>query len=194
MTHHEINDRFNFMMGWRFEDTEFCDSIVEYYKSQVPHRGLSGFDGSVDLKVKDSYDVSLCLADHSAKYFANLQMCANSYIEKYKFCNEQAPWGVYEYVNIQKYPANGAFYKWHCERGGHTAQSNSRHLVFMTYLNDVTDAGETEFFYQNVKVRPEKGVTLIWPADWTFTHRGIPSPTQEKMIVTGWFSYLSPTL
>ena len=29
-------------------------------------------------------------------------------------------------------------------------------------------------------------MTLIWPADWTFTHRGVPSPTQEKIITTGW--------
>jgi hypothetical protein len=65
----------------------------------------------------------------------------------------------------------------------------SRHLVFMTYLNDVTDGGETEFFYQKLKVKPEKGLTLIWGADWTFTHRGITSPTQTKYIVTGWFNY-----
>jgi hypothetical protein len=35
-------------------------------------------------------------------------------------------------------------------------------------------------------VSPKKGLTLIWPADWTFTHRGVPSPTQEKIITTGW--------
>ena len=59
----------------------------------------------------------------------------------------------------------------------------------MTYLNDVTDGGETEFFHQNLKITPEKGLTLIWGADWTFTHRGIPSPSQEKYIATGWFSF-----
>jgi hypothetical protein len=64
----------------------------------------------------------------------------------------------------------------------------------MTYLNDVTDAGETEFFYQKIKMKPEKGLTLIWPADWTFTHRGIASPTQEKTIITGWFNFPLPTL
>ena len=59
----------------------------------------------------------------------------------------------------------------------------------MTYLNDVTHKGETEFFHQKIKIKPEKGLTLIWPTDWTFTHRGIPSPTEEKYIVTGWFEY-----
>ena len=28
---------------------------------------------------------------------------------------------------------------------------------------------------------------MIWPSDWTFLHRGIPSLTQTKYILTGWF-------
>jgi len=32
-------------------------------------------------------------------------------------------------------------------------------------------------------------LTLIWPTDWTFTHRGVPSLTEEKYIVTGWFNF-----
>jgi hypothetical protein len=60
----------------------------------------------------------------------------------------------------------------------------------MTYLNDVQDAGETAFYHQDVLIKPEKGLTLIWPSDWTFTHKGIPSPTEDKYIVTGWFSFI----
>jgi hypothetical protein len=55
------------------------------------------------------------------------------------------------------------------------------------FLNDVTDQGETEFFHQKIKIKPQKGLTVIWPADWTYTHRGIASPTQDKYIITGWF-------
>jgi hypothetical protein len=61
----------------------------------------------------------------------------------------------------------------------------------MTYLNDITDEGETEFFHQQIKIQPRKGLTLIWPADWTYTHRGITSPTQDKYIITGWFNYVN---
>jgi len=56
-------------------------------------------------------------------------------------------------------------------------------------LNDVSNAGETEFLHQELKVKPEKGLTLIWPCDWTYTHRGVPSPTEDKYIITGWFSF-----
>jgi hypothetical protein len=39
-------------------------------------------------------------------------------------------------------------------------------------------------------VRPKKGLTLIWPADWTHFHKGIPAPNEEKMIVTGWYDLI----
>jgi hypothetical protein len=58
----------------------------------------------------------------------------------------------------------------------------------MTYLNDVNDGG-TEFLYQKITSPAKKGLTLIWPADWTHTHRGQISKTKEKSIITGWFNY-----
>ena len=58
--------------------------------------------------------------------------------------------------------------------------SANRHLVFMTYLNDVFDEGGTEFFYQKIKAQPRKGLTLIWPVDWTHLHRGIVSPSEKN--------------
>jgi hypothetical protein len=61
----------------------------------------------------------------------------------------------------------------------------------MTYLNTIKDGGETEFLYQKIKFKPKKGLSLIWPTDFTHTHRGIPSPTEEKMIVTGWLNFIT---
>jgi hypothetical protein len=93
-----------------------------------------------------------------------------------------APWNVQHYLPGKHYSA------WHCENNGEPL-FRYRHLAFMTYLNDVTDGGETEFLYQTTKVRPEKGLTLIWPAHWTHTHRGLPSPTQDKYVTTGWYEF-----
>jgi hypothetical protein len=59
----------------------------------------------------------------------------------------------------------------------------------MIYLNDVTEGGETEFYYQQHFETPEQGKLIIWPSDWTYLHRGIPSPTQVKYILTGWFRH-----
>lgn len=192
MTPHKINDKDNFIMGWKPHKTDFCDDIIRHFNSQPQERGATSL--GVDLEIKNSFDHSFNSSQVPEDYFVFLQKCVDAYVEKYKFCDTDVAWNISEPPLIQKYPLDGGYYKWHCERGGYTSQINTRHLVFMTYLNDVADAGETEFFYQKLKIKPKKGLTLIWPVDWMFTHRGIPSPTQEKMIVTGWFSFKTPDL
>ena len=66
--------------------------------------------------------------------------------------------------------------------------SSSRLFAWMTYLNTVKDGGETEFHYFDVKVKPIKGLTIIWPSEWTHLHKG--SVTNEtKYIITGWIHF-----
>jgi hypothetical protein len=90
---------------------------------------------------------------------------------------------------LKNYPTQG-FHSWHTERSNARMPNVTRHLVFMTYLNDISDEGETEWKHQGLKVKPEKGLTVIWPADWTYTHRGISSKTETKYITTGWYNYV----
>jgi hypothetical protein len=60
----------------------------------------------------------------------------------------------------------------------------------MTYLNDVKDGGQTEWFHQKLKIKPEIGLTVIWPVDWMFLHKGVVAKKEEKFIITGWFSFI----
>jgi len=197
MREHTINKLNNFIGGWYLEDTSICDDLVEFSKNHPRHEGTSGSHVTgqiVNKEVKNSLDVSLSDAPENLikKYVSqNLQLVLEEYIKTYSYCNVYAPWRIIESPNIQYYPPQGGYKNWHTERGSNIEPVVSRHLVYMTYLNDVTDKGETEFYHQKLKIKPEKGLTLIWGSDWTFTHRGIPSPTQEKYIVTGWFNFVS---
>jgi len=188
--HHSVNALDNFICGWMIDDAAVCDQIVEYHKqSSDKHVGTVG--GGFQPHIKKSVDVVLERnSDLYKRYVTSLQSCIDLYVGKYKEAANTARWFDQEPINIQHYKAKEAYFGWHCERSGRSASSNLRHLVFMTYLNDVTDDGETEFMYQKIKIKPQKGLTLIWPADWTFTHRGIVSQTQEKYIVTGWLSFV----
>ena len=58
----------------------------------------------------------------------------------------------------------------------------------MTYLNTVPDAG-TQFKYQQLTTPAEKGLTLIWPPDFSHTHKGQISKKEEKFIITGWLGF-----
>ena len=64
--------------------------------------------------------------------------------------------------------------------------SCDRAMVYMTYLNDVTEGGGTMFYHQNVTTKAVKGKTLIFPAAYTHLHKGEISQTQHKYILTGW--------
>ena len=61
----------------------------------------------------------------------------------------------------------------------------------MTYLNDVNDGGATYFSHYDLEVKPIKGLTLIWPAEWTHAHRGNVLKTGLKYIITGWLHFPS---
>lgn len=89
------------------------------------------------------------------------------------------------HFNMQRYLPEEGFSGYHCERAG--LKHANRILVWMVYLNDVTEGGETEFYFQHHFEEPKQGKLMIWPSDWTYLHRGIPSLTQTKYILTGWF-------
>jgi len=177
----------NFIHQQFLEDISICNRIVEFYKAN-PEKSEGCTTHGVNVDHKDSTDCFF-YGDLFTEYSAQLQTVVKKYIELYPACNMYAPWTVVDAVNIQHYAPNGGFKAWHTERPTMASPTAARHLVFMTYLNDVTDQGGTEFMHQEITVAAEKGKTVIWPCDWTHTHRGVVSPTQEKFIVTGWFSF-----
>lgn len=178
-------------------DTNFCDRVIEWFdeeeKNGFTREGEIGTNSAVDKDIKDSVDHILQYNEELfLEYVDNhLNQCVMDYIQKFKYSADVDNFSINNSVNVQKYYPNGGFKKWHCERFAAVPHIANRHLVFMTYLNDVSDQGETEWFYQDYKVKPKKGHTVIWPADWTHTHRGIPSPTETKYIITGWLEFLS---
>jgi hypothetical protein len=178
--------------GWTIPENE-CDVIIDYFKKSENKSvgiGYSSDKGkTVNKDFKDSIDIgiNLHLTSELLNYGNYLKEILDRYKQKYFYSNCVNEYRVYENVNIQYYKSNGGFKIWHFENNGE-GSNLYRHLVFMTYLNDL-DNGGTEFLYQGLKVPAKKGLTIIWPATWTHTHKGIISKTQEKMIITGWFSF-----
>ncbi|EPX62820.1 2OG-Fe(II) oxygenase family enzyme [Cystobacter fuscus DSM 2262] len=98
---------------------------------------------------------------------------------------------VYRYGNlqVQKYlQGSGGYPHWHSEIFPKDASCEPLHrvLAFQFYLNDVSDGGETEFFYQEKKVQSKAGRMLIFPAGFTHTHRGNVPRSGDKYIITSW--------
>jgi hypothetical protein len=175
----------SFIGAWYLSDLKICDELIQYFKLKDGKvEGQIGHDSEVNKAIKDSLDLIV------TKYLKGLKEVSVRYTEKYKAAGLVKPWGIIENVNIQYYRPTAGYKEWHTERIGRQLPGAVRHLAFMTYLNDVDDEGGTEFYYQGIKAQPRKGLTLIWPVDWTHLHRGVVSPSQEKYIITGWFSFL----
>ena len=180
----------NFIGFHQISEDSLCERIIEYFEnSPGKSQGVVGVNHEVVTDIKDSTDLGfdgpLC-----SEYVYYLSVCIEEYKSKFKYCDEGVqPWSIWPDINVQRYNP-GQYYKLlHSERQCGYGYHSRRHLVFMTYLNDVDDGGETFFYYQDLKIKPKKGLTLIWPVDWTHTHCGIVSPTQTKYIVTGWISF-----
>ena len=92
-------------------------------------------------------------------------------------------------VLLQKTEALEGYHSFHCEN---IAWANrNRVLAWMIYLNNVEEGGETEWLYQQLKIKPKANTGVIWPGSFTHIHRGNPPISGTKYILTGWFAPMS---
>lgn len=92
-------------------------------------------------------------------------------------------------IQAQKYDCGrGNYAYWHCEVFPKAPHNEPLHrsLLFMFYLNDVDDGGQTEFFHQQRAVQPRAGRMVIAPAYFTHAHRGCTPISGDKYILTSW--------
>ena len=175
-----------FLKGWYIPE-KICDGLVKYYNDNYNKTVLGKIGLGLDKNIKDSTDLSLGVNNTDSKilnYKEILQKLLDNYIKKFPELNMADHFNI-EDLNIQKYPKNGGFKIWHYERS--SKKHSDRTLVFMTYLNNV-DKGGTCFKYQDLITPAKKGLTLIWPPDFTHTHKG-QIADKEKIIITGWFKF-----
>ena len=95
-------------------------------------------------------------------------------------------------INLQWYRAGeGGYPYWHCELypRDSSAETLHRHLLWTLYLNDNFEEGETEFLFQQRKIKPETGSLLIAPTAFTHTHRGNRPQRGDKFIATSWILF-----
>lgn len=60
----------------------------------------------------------------------------------------------------------------------------NRYMVFLWYLNDVAEGGETEFPDLDLKIAPRTGRLLMFPPYWMYQHIGKPPVSGDKYILS----------
>jgi len=188
-------DKITLMGGW-FIPKNVCNDLTKFMNNQPLADGMmydSKGKHEVIKELKESKEVPidyLNLDEPFLTYKKHLYNVLQNYIKKYSHIETNTPFALRERYNLQKYPIGGGFKIWHFENNFGSNLNWHRVLVFMTFLNDVEDGG-TMFKYQNLTIPAKKGLTLIWPAFFTHTHKGQISKTKEKYIATGWFNHIN---
>ncbi len=188
----------NFIRSYQAQDTDFCDEIIEWYKVNKETMGGPGLtanaDGDVGVckEAKDSTDIRMSI-EKAYTYGCLVKALEHLWNSVINYVTVQFPvlgdssFHMGENLAVQGYEPGGGFHMKHCERLCELTQS--RMLVWMLYLNTVEDKGGTRFVHFDHEEKAEKGKLLIWPPDFTHTHHGVASPSEEKIIMTGWYNW-----
>ena len=184
----------NFIGAYNIENDSLCERIVSFFEENKDLQSQGAVGDGVDEKIKKSTDITIYPNNLKEEkfflikdYLNLLNKCYQDYRETYPFLKKFITKVDLGYFNIQKYLPGGHFAELHSERT--SLQNLHRLFAWMTYLNDVDDGGTTDFDYFDIKVKPEKGKTLIWPAEWTHAHTGSILKSGKKYIITGWMHF-----
>jgi hypothetical protein len=165
----------------------FCDEVVERFEAH-PEQQYEGRIGQVQAKdrsVKVTTDLVVSnnpdWQDVDEMLFRSLAAALREFRETFPYF--KGPFKDMGY-QIQRY-LPGEFYHWHIDGGSH--EFSQRQLVALWYLNDVPGpGGETQFLYQDISVRPERGKLILFPPFWTHEHRAAELKAGVKYIATTW--------
>ena len=184
----------NFIGNWNIDNDKVCNDIVNFFEKNVELQGPGITGIGEDFETKKSTDITIKPSDLKNEkykcfndYFAELHKCFTDYQDQWPFLKSMMREIDIGSFNIQKYSPGDHFAKYHSERMG-LAESH-RAFAWMTYLNDVGDGGSTAFRHYDIKIKPERGKTLIWPAEWTHAHAGEVLKSGVKYIITGWMHF-----
>ena len=169
----------------------FCDAIIEafehYYKTGSVFCENNQFENTIAGRFDWALDLSqmATVMDTASERDLNevLMSCFRQYVNKYGHLKDGTYYSVCQ--KVQKTPAGGGYHVWHDENT--SVAHMSRKVVWMFYLNDDFEGGETEFLYYHRRIVPKKGTLLLWPAGMTHAHRGGLVTQGMKYVVTGWF-------
>ena len=186
----------HFIGSWNIENDNLCKNIINFFEDNKDLQGKGSTGLGVDEKIKKSTDITINPNSLKEKkynifndYFKDLNKCFLDYREQFSYLKTFVKKINIGPFNIQKYNSGDHFSQIHSERTDVTTLH--RLFAWMTYLNDVDEdnGGTTDFDYYKIKVKPECGKTLIWPAEWTHAHAGSILKKGEKYIITGWIDF-----
>ena len=167
-----------------------CDDIVRRFEDagDEHYRGLAGEAGAENPALKRSTDLFISGKAHwqdvDKALFNSLAAALREFCGAFPYFSN----GFKDVGYGLQRTREGEFYHWHVD--GDSRAFGDRQLVAIWYLNDVAGpGGDTEFLFQNVRVKPERGKLILFPPFWTHQHRGVVLERGVKYIATTWIVF-----
>ena len=173
-----------------------CDELIAYFEINKNKQKSGVIAGGLNLDIKNSIDMPILPKDLKLpgnevfeKYIHQLFSCYQDYVIQWPFLTTFAENLQVGSFNLQRYQSGQHYQAIHTERS--SMATLHRVFAWMTYLNDVDkkDGGSTFFSHYDLEIQPRKGLTLIWPAEWTHAHKGNLLNVDSKYIITGWMHF-----
>lgn len=164
---------------------DFCRQLIDSFQQTTERHVVRkpGWRAGLDASAWTELDVS-ALADNAFKGFFYKQI--EDHLALY---NQRLGLGIpvpnspqVSQMRIKRYVAgSGEGFQPHFDAIYEVAH---RYLVFLWYLNDVEEGGETEFCDLGIQVPARAGKLLVFPPYWMFQHAGRPPISGDKYILS----------
>lgn len=180
-----------------FSDS-FCDNLIEYYHWCKKNNRTHDRPEIESFKKDNSTMLNPTSIEEINFDYPNIQnylgefnqvfwdICYTDYRKQFSVLDQYDRHTIYSY-KVQCTHPGGGYHVWHSEDG--SVNYSRRMGVYILYLNDVEEGGETEFLYLSKRIQAKKGRLLIFPPNFPWAHRGNPPLTGVKYIMTGWIEF-----
>ncbi len=187
----KISEPNHFIGAWNINDGIMSEIIDYFNSSHESHEVTKLASGLLDKNKRDSIQLSVTpkeIEKNNLTFFKNylleIKKCLNDYNKEWDLLSHSLKKSYISKISIEKFLISGHHIDYHFARLN--ISSSHKVLTWITLLDDVKEnEGSTEFKYLDCNIQPKKGLTIIFPSDWTHAHRQNILKTQEKFILHG---------
>jgi len=167
---------------------EDCKKIIELFETSKDQ--IQAFNtGRKEYSEIDIDKFETPWSETKEKFISMMKTHMNKFMKDVKIqINDFPPIIDMENIRIKKYlPNDKDEFKIHVD----VLRSllSKRFLVYILYLNDVEEGGETHLPKLNIKVKPKEGRLLMFPPFWTHPHAGLKPIKGTKYVIMSYLHY-----
>ncbi|TAM94831.1 MAG: 2OG-Fe(II) oxygenase [Rhodanobacteraceae bacterium] len=166
-------------------DTDFCQRMIESFHSLVRFHARNGRGAMARLEESAWTELNVTkVADASFEQYFHEQVIRYLalYNERVALTLPVPPRTRMENLRIKRYSVDaGDRFQPHFDALDYCS---NRYMVFLWYLNDVLEGGETEFCDLGLRIQAKRGRLLMFPPYWMFQHAGLPPRSNDKYMIS----------